>query len=72
MTPAQADRVRALSEASMLPGDPGKRFVRDLCQALDGGLSRDLSVRQDAWLARLAWRHRRQLPRAVVPERKPT
>jgi hypothetical protein len=69
MTPVQVARAMALQRVSMLPGDPAKRFIRHLCQAMDHDA--DLSERQEAYLARLAWKFRRQLPGIVVPERKP-
>ncbi len=62
-----AMRMRALLRVTMLPSQPDKRFVRNVC----GKHPRDLTERQIEHVDRLAWRYRRQLPKDVAPTTNP-
>lgn len=58
-------RLRALKNATFQPGTNWKRFVRDT------PADADLTERQVAYIAILAWKFRRQIPAALVPHGKP-
>lgn len=58
-------RLAALKGATFQPGTNPKRFVRDT--ALDA----ELTERQIAYIAILAWKFRRQIPAALVPHGTP-
>ncbi|MEW6256923.1 MAG: hypothetical protein AB1592_13290 [Pseudomonadota bacterium] len=62
-----ADRRDALQRVSYLPGSSHKRFAR----ALAGKAVHELTPKQCAHIARLAWRYRRQMPAHLVPPGNP-
>ncbi len=53
----------------MLPGSFDKRFVRDVSNLAAAG--QPLTDRQGLQVLRLAWRYRRQMPKALVPDVNP-
>jgi hypothetical protein len=71
MTEASLDllqrRVKALGRVSFPPGIASKRFVREM-QSVP---AEQVSPAQAAWIERLAWRYRRQLPKELVPAVQP-
>lgn len=69
MTDLEAERIRALSRCTMLPGSYEKRFVRDL--SVRDPVTTSLTEKQAALVESLAWRFRRQMPARLVPEEKP-
>jgi hypothetical protein len=52
-------------------GWTGARFCRDIAALARMSPEADLSLRQRHYMELLAWRYRAQLPRELVPERKP-
>lgn len=59
--------LQALARCTFLPGSAHKRFVRDVA-ASD---PTKLTWRQWAYVRRLAWRYRRQMPARLVPRDPP-
>lgn len=68
-----ASRIRCLAEASMLPGSGEKKFVREMKAKLDANAfeRRGMTPGQHLFLARVAWKFRRQLPAGLAPRREP-
>lgn len=66
-TEIEQELLGHLIYVSMLRGLPAKRFIRDMHAAWIG-LDKDfhMTERQLAYMARIAWRHRRQLPASLV------
>lgn len=65
MTERERAAVIALTKCSFLPASWDKRFVRDMADKAE------VSEKQAASIARLAWRYRKQLPPDVRPVREP-
>lgn len=59
------ERLAALKKASFPAGTNYKRFV------MDTPLEAELSERQVAYIAILAWKFRRQLPNKIIPHGTP-
>jgi len=63
-------RARALSGCSIPGGTFDKGFIgRTTLRAEEDPAK--LSVKQAEWLARLAWKYRRQMPASLIPPVKP-
>lgn len=60
MTEVDYKTIQALAKCSFTPGSWNKRFVRDLAQYPP---EKELSEKQQAALARVAWHYRQQLSR---------
>jgi len=60
-----ADRVRALSRCTFLPGTRDKRFARDMAIIVDAGCP--LTIKQVEHINRLARKYRRQMPADTIP-----
>lgn len=71
MTDHEIALAKALAACSYLPGSPDKRFAHTMAAAATNTPGIALSVKQQAYLQRMAWRYRRQLPAALVPVAKP-
>lgn len=68
MTPFEIDLAKALGQVS---GWVGARFMDSIERIAKNAPEQDLSLRQRHYMEIMAWRYRRQLPRDLVPERKP-
>ena len=62
---SQSPEVQALARCSMCPGTASKRFARDIATMPP---DKELSSRQAAFLWRLLYVFRRQLPREIAEE----
>lgn len=71
MTEEQSLRAQALERCTFLPASTDKRFVRDMAARSRTAHPPALTDRQAAYLTRLAWRYRRQMPRGLVPPEAP-
>ncbi len=71
MTEAQIKLATALGRVTYLPGIPAKRFARNMAAIAEHRPDLDLSEKQNAYMQRLAWRYRRQIPADLVPETQP-
>jgi hypothetical protein len=71
VTPRQIDTARALGRCSFLPGTADKRFARDLAFLAEHSPEREITERQALNLQRLAWKYRRQMPAALIPDEQP-
>ena len=71
MTEEQSLRAQALQRCTFPIGSPDKRFVREMAERSRTAGPKALTDRQAAYLTRLAWRYRRQMPRDLVPPEAP-
>lgn len=71
MTEEQSLRAQSLERCSFPVGSTDKRFVRDMAARSRTANPPTLTDRQAAYLTRLAWRYRRQMPRDLVPPEAP-
>lgn len=74
LQPIQASRIRCLATASMLPGCTEKKFIREMKARLDanGFERRGMTPGQHLYLAKIAYKFRKQLPPEVYPRSMPT
>lgn len=72
MTDAQVVLAQALERCTFQIGSPDKRFAREMAARSRVTNPQALTDRQSAYLARLAWRYRRQLPRDLAPADGPS
>ncbi|HUO23691.1 MAG TPA: hypothetical protein VMU59_14335 [Caulobacteraceae bacterium] len=71
MNERQRRQAEALGRCSFLPGSAEKRFCRDMAARAALAAPPELTERQAAYLERLCWRFRRQLPAHLVPSEQP-
>lgn len=71
MTDHEVELALALGSCSFPPGSSQKRFARDLAYRATNAPTVDITLRQRHYLELLAWKYRRQLPKRLVPDRKP-
>lgn len=67
MTDEQRKIAAALWRCTFLPGSHDKRFARDMAARAAMASPPDLTEKQAAHLARLAYKYRRQMPAHLVP-----
>jgi hypothetical protein len=71
MTPHEIALANALGSCTYLPGTSHKRFARDMSFLAAHSPERELTLRQRHYMECMAWRYRRQMPTALVPETRP-
>ncbi len=75
MNKLQRARIENLKHARMLPGGPEKAFLRSMSEKLKAWDERTdrrpLSIKQHRYLARLAYKFRRQMPCGIYPNSDP-
>ena len=71
MTPHEIRLALALDACTYPPGCGPKRFARDVAYTAATDPSRELTLRQRHYMEILAWTYRRQMPRDLIPEKKP-
>lgn len=69
LTALDRARIRALEDVTFFPGTAAKRFAREINQQITS--LNAITNKQSLYVAQLAWRFRRQMPRNLVPEKKP-
>jgi hypothetical protein len=54
--------IEALASCTFVPGHPHKRFARDMGFVVKHSREVGITEKQAAYLTKLAWRYRRQMP----------